>query len=112
MNEIEEAASGADSVVIDLEEPRTPFPESERERARESVRPLPRHVGERPTPRCVRPGPARSTGQTLRDLRAVMHPHLAGILLPKVEGPADIHGADALLSCLEVEAGLPHEPAR
>jgi citrate lyase subunit beta/citryl-CoA lyase len=36
-----------------------------------------------------------------------MHEKLAGILLPKVEGPRDVHGADALLNCMEVEAGLP-----
>ena len=30
--------SGADSIVIDLEEPRTPFPESEREKARNVTR--------------------------------------------------------------------------
>jgi citrate lyase subunit beta/citryl-CoA lyase len=50
---------------------------------------------------------AVDTGQTLKDLRAVMHEKLAGILLPKVQGPRDIHGADALLNCMEVEAGLP-----
>jgi len=44
-----------------------------------------------------------STGQTLKDLRAVMGPGLAGVLLPKVQGPADIHAAEALLTCMEVE---------
>jgi citrate lyase beta subunit len=39
LNEIEEAySSGADSIVIDLEEPRTPFPEPERVKARQLVR--------------------------------------------------------------------------
>ena len=36
-----------------------------------------------------------------------MTPNLAGILLPKVYGPADIHAADALLRCMEDDAGLP-----
>ena len=48
-----------------------------------------------------------STGQTLKDLRAVVGPSLAGILVPKVQGPADIHMADALLGCTEVDFGLP-----
>ena len=48
-----------------------------------------------------------STGQTLKDLRAAMGERLAGILVPKVQSPADIHAADALLNCMEVDLGLP-----
>jgi citrate lyase subunit beta/citryl-CoA lyase len=48
-----------------------------------------------------------STGQTLKDLRAVMGPNLAGVLIPKVQSPADIHAADALLTCMEVDLDLP-----
>jgi citrate lyase subunit beta/citryl-CoA lyase len=47
------------------------------------------------------------TGQTLKDLRAVMGPNLAGILLPKVHGPEDVYRLDSLLTCLEVEFDLP-----
>jgi citrate lyase subunit beta/citryl-CoA lyase len=36
-----------------------------------------------------------------------MAPSLAGILLPKVQGPIDVHGADALLTCVEGDLGLP-----
>ncbi len=36
-----------------------------------------------------------------------MGPALFGILLPKVQGPADVHGADALLTCAEGDLGLP-----
>jgi citrate lyase subunit beta/citryl-CoA lyase len=100
-------ASGADSLVIDLEEPRTPFPESERVKARASVRRLfdaPAPAGGPLLFARVQP-PA--TGQTLKDLRAVMGRRLAGVLVPKVEGPADIHGIDALLGCMEVETDLP-----
>jgi citrate lyase subunit beta / citryl-CoA lyase len=100
-------ASGADSIVIDLEEPRTPFPESERERARRSVRQVldaPAVDGEPLLFARIQPP---STGQTLKDLRAVMGPRLAGVLVPKVEGPADIHAIDALLSCMEVDLELP-----
>jgi citrate lyase subunit beta/citryl-CoA lyase len=96
-------ASGADSIVIDLEEPRTPFPESERAEARRGVRRLldrPPTTGEPLVFARVQPP---STGQTLKDLRAVMGPRLAGVLVPKVVGPPDIHGIDALLGCMEVE---------
>lgn len=98
------ADHGADAIVIDIEEPRTPFPESERVRTRglvnEFLRTAPTGPGS-PT-WFVRVQPV-STGHTLRDLQAVMEPALAGILLPKVESGRDVVAADALLSCLEVE---------
>ncbi len=100
--------SGADSVVIDLEEPRTPCTEQVREQARLLTREL---------LDTVTPGPGvplifvrvqpPSTGQTLKDLRAVMGASLFGILLPKVQGPTDVHGADALLTCAEGDLDLP-----
>jgi citrate lyase subunit beta/citryl-CoA lyase len=97
---------GADAVVIDIEEPRTPFPEDERERTRAEVGTFLDRVKVDDTSPLwfVRVQPV-ATGQTLRDLRAVLHPNLSGILLPKVYGPDDVVGADALLTCLEVEAG-------
>ncbi len=108
-DDIEHAlASGADSIVIDLEEPRTPFPERARDAARAVVREvldgLP-PAGTR-TPLVfarVQPPP---TGQTLKDLRAVMGRSLTGVLVPKVHGPADVHGIDALLTCTEADLGL------
>jgi citrate lyase subunit beta/citryl-CoA lyase len=106
-DELEAAADhGADAVVIDIEEPRTPFPEDERERTRAEVGAfLDRvEVDDAGPLWFVRVQPV-ATGQTLRDLRAVLLPSLAGILLPKVYGPDDVVGADALLTCLEVEAG-------
>src|ERR1700721_2544827 len=47
------------------------------------------------------------TGQTLKDLRAVMGPNLAGVLLPKVYGPEGVYRLDSLLTCLEAEGGQP-----
>ena len=101
-------ASGADSVVIDLEEPSTPCTEQVRQTARRVAR---------AALDAVTPGPgvplvfARvqppSTGQTLKDLRAVIGPSLAGVLLPKVESPVDVHGLDALLTCIEGDLGMP-----
>ncbi|MGH9211667.1 MAG: HpcH/HpaI aldolase/citrate lyase family protein [Acidimicrobiales bacterium] len=97
---------GADAVVIDIEEPRTPFPEPERERTRAEVATFLDQVKvDDASPLFfVRVQPV-ATGQTLRDLRAVLHPNLAGILLPKIYGPNDVVGADALLTCLETETG-------
>lgn len=101
------AGYGADAVVFDLEEPRTPFPESARERARAGLRAFfdgPAGGGESPR-WFVRVQPP-DTGQTLKDLRAALGPNLTGIMLPKIEGPADIYRAESLLTCLEAEMGL------
>ena len=102
----ETAASGADSMVVDLEEPSTPYPESARERGRAVAREFfdARRPGELPL-LFARVQPP-STGQTLKDLRAVVGPSLTGILLPKIQGPADVHAADALLTCTEADFGL------
>jgi citrate lyase subunit beta/citryl-CoA lyase len=107
----EAAASGADALVIDLEEPRTPCPESLRQQARGVTGDFLREGGEAG----AAPGAggpvffvrvqAPRTGQTLLDLDAVMGPALHGILVPKVLGPADIHMADALLAGMEVKTG-------
>ena len=101
------AGHGADAVVIDLEEPRTPFPEAERDRTRAMVRRFFDSPAGPGGPRWfVRVQPP-DTGQTLKDLRAVVGPALTGILLPKTYGPSDVHKADALLTCMEAEHGLP-----
>jgi citrate lyase subunit beta/citryl-CoA lyase len=108
-DQIERAlSSGSDAVVIDLEEPRTPFPEPARDQARAGVRAFfdagPAD-GDRPV-LFARVQPP-SSGQTLKDLRAVMGARLSGILVPKVQGPEDIHAAHALLTCMEVDLCLP-----
>jgi citrate lyase subunit beta/citryl-CoA lyase len=94
--------------VIDLEEPRTPCTESVREQARRLTRELLDRVTPGPgVPLIFARVQPPSTGATLKDLRAVMGHSLFGILLPKVQGPADVHGADALLTCVEGDLGLP-----
>lgn len=102
------AGHGADAVVLDLEEPRTPFPEPEREETRKMIRDFfDGPVGGLGGPRWfVRIQPP-DTGQSLKDLRASIGPNLTGVLLPKVYGPEDVHKADALLTCMEAESGLP-----
>jgi len=104
----ENAKSGADALFLDLEEPRTPCPESIRVRARGLVREF---LSDAPTGAgdpayFVRVQPVAS-GMILRDLQAVMGPNLAGVLLPKITGPADVYAADAILGCVETELGLP-----
>lgn len=97
----------ADAVVLDLEEPRTPFFESDRQEARSMLREFfDGPASQRGVPRWfVRVQPP-DTGQTLKDLRAVMGPALTGVLLPKVYGPHDVVKIDALLTCTEVDMGL------
>lgn len=104
----ENVKSGADALFLDLEEPRTPCPESVRVRARGLVREF---LADPPTGPgdpvyFVRVQPVAS-GMILRDLQAVMGPNLTGILLPKITGPADVHAADAILGCVETELGVP-----
>jgi citrate lyase subunit beta/citryl-CoA lyase len=99
-------ASGADSIVADLEEPRTPYTEPDRERGREVARGF---FDDQPAgsgPLLFARVQPWTTGQTLKDLRAVMGPSLGGVLIPKIESPADVHAVDALLTCTEAEFGL------
>lgn len=98
---------GADAIVLDIEEPRTPFDEPQRENARATIRGfLDSLGGALGRPRYFVRVQALETRRILRDLRAVLHPSLAGIVLPKVNSRDDIIGADALLGCLEAELGL------
>ena len=104
----ENVKSGADALFLDLEEPRTPCPESVRVHARGLVREF---LDDAPTAPgdpvyFVRVQPVAS-GMILRDLQAVIGPNVTGILLPKITGPADVHAADAILGCVETELGIP-----
>jgi citrate lyase subunit beta/citryl-CoA lyase len=101
------AASGADAMVVDLEEPRTPYPEPERVRGRRVAREFFDSRDPDALPWLFARVQPPSTGMTWRDLDAVVSPALKGVLLPKIETPADVHAADALLTCVEVEHGLP-----
>ncbi len=80
-------ASGADSMVVDLEEPQTPYPESERERGRKVAREFFDSLVPGELPLVFARVQPPSTGQTLKDLRAVAGPGLAGVLLPKIRSP-------------------------
>jgi citrate lyase subunit beta/citryl-CoA lyase len=98
---------GSDAVWIDLEEPRTPISAAQREAMRVEVGAFLRSLD---------PIPARplywvrvqsiASGDTLRDLEAVACPALSAVVLPKVDGPREIHAADALITCVEADRGL------
>lgn len=101
------AAAGSDAVWIDLEEPRTPFTEPQRAEARAAVGTFLRELGGPPErPLYLVRVQAVDTGGTLRDIEAVMCPALTGVILPKVDGPAEITAADALLAGAEAAAGV------
>ncbi len=102
------AVSGADALFLDIEEPRTPCPEPIRVRARGLVREFLHTAPTGPGDPAyfVRVQPVAS-GMILRDLQAVMGPNLAGVLLPKITGPADVFAADAIIGCIETELGIP-----
>ena len=100
------AASGADALIIDVEEPRTPYTETARKRARRTAGDfLAGRTGDAPQIYLVRVNPAIS-GLILADLQAVVGPALAGIALPKITAPADVVAADAMLTSLERERDL------
>jgi citrate lyase subunit beta/citryl-CoA lyase len=97
----------ADAVILDLEEPRTPFSDAQRERARTEVGRFLAGLGPDATGRplyFVRVQDLQS-GQILRDLEAVQRPGLTGVVIPKIDGPGDVHAVDAMLRCLEVDRG-------
>lgn len=102
------ASAGSDAVWIDLEEPRTPFTDSQRAVARDAVGGFLRSLDPVPAwPRYFVRVQAIDTGRALEDMEAVVCPALTAVVLPKVEGPEEIWAADALLTGLEVAAGLP-----
>ena len=104
------AASGADGVVLDLEEPETPMTEAVRARAHEVTgRFLRGRDAGAEGPRFFVRVRTAASGFAFRDLRAVVGPALAGILVPKIRGPEDVVAMDALLLAAEIENGRPRD---
>jgi citrate lyase subunit beta/citryl-CoA lyase len=98
--------TGADAVVLDMEEPETPMTEAVRERAHQVVGSfLESRSPDEDGPRWFVRVRTPSSGMTFGDLRAVLAPSLAGILIPKICGPEDVVAMDALLLAAEVETG-------
>ena len=93
----------ADALMLDLEDSVTP---DRKEHARQSIAellsaPAPGYSGEL----WVRINPL-TTPYAIEDLCAVVTPNLAGILLPKCEGPADVATASNFISALAAKSGI------
>ena len=93
---------GADALILDLEDS---VPPAQKPAARESVGRLVQELGAAGQTIVVRVN-RLETGLTGDDLEAVVGPHLYAVLLPKVEGPADVVEVDTLLRHLERRQGL------
>jgi citrate lyase subunit beta/citryl-CoA lyase len=95
------AASGADAVILDLEDAVVP---ERRPYAREEIA---RWLasGERPVPAWVRINPVASE-DALADLAAIVEGRPEGIVLPKARDGGDVHRADHWLEALEARCGL------
>src|SRR5512135_3280502 len=94
------AASGADAVILDLED--AVMPERRPFARREIAQWLTQ--GERKVPVWVRINPVE-TSDALTDLAAVIEGRPDGIVLPKARDGADVHRVDHWLEVLEVRFG-------
>ena len=95
------AASGADAIVLDLEDA---VPAAEKSAARDAVRrELPSLAKQVPV--YVRVNDVRS-GLTRDDLMAAVAPGLAGVVLPKTNSPQDVRDLDVLLREAEMANGV------
>ena len=95
------AASGADALVLDLEDAVLPDRKPQaREMMQAYLASLPdrRHIWVRVND--------MASGEILKDLAKVVPARPAGILLPKIKGPEDVAAVGHYLDALEVEHGL------
>ncbi|WP_188189853.1 HpcH/HpaI aldolase/citrate lyase family protein [Nonomuraea sp. SYSU D8015] len=95
-------AAGADAAILDLEDA---VPPAEKPAARIRVaEAVAAFTGDMAL--LVRINPLDGWAAA-EDLRAVTHARLAGVVVPKIGGPADVRLADRLLTWCEREHGLP-----
>ena len=94
--------SGADMLILDLEDS---VPVTEKARARSLVRESLEALAAEGRDRSVRIN-GLETGHALGDLEAIVCPALQAVRLPKVESAADLHELGALLTHLEMRAGM------
>ncbi|MDZ7378372.1 MAG: CoA ester lyase [candidate division KSB1 bacterium] len=93
---------GADALILDLEDS---VPENAKAAARPLVRRMLEELGAAGQTVFVRVN-SLATGLTGEDLEAVTCPALYGVVLPKVQGPADVVEVDVLLKFFERKAGM------
>ncbi len=91
--------SGADAVILDLEDSVAP---SEKAAARDRV--VAALAGEAGPQRWVRVNALDEGG--VADLAQVVRPGLRGVVLPKIDGPADVMRLGHMLDALEHRAGM------
>ncbi|NGO69983.1 HpcH/HpaI aldolase/citrate lyase family protein [Streptomyces boncukensis] len=96
-------AAGADAVILDLEDA---VPQDGRAAALDRVAESVARAADDGPALFVRINPLDGW-QAAGELRAVARAGLAGIVLPKVTGPEDVHHADRLIGWCEREQGLP-----
>jgi citrate lyase subunit beta/citryl-CoA lyase len=95
---------GADALILDLEDAVAP---ADKPRARGAISDfLSAPHGDGAPDLWVRINPL-ALPESLQDLAAIMHSTLAGIVVPKIDGPEDIIRLAAQLDALEVYAGVP-----
>lgn len=94
--------SGADAVILDLEDAVTP---AQRPAARMAIAEF-LLQGDRPVPVWVRTNPVQSD-EALLDLVAVIQGRPDGVILPKARSGADVLQLDHWLQALEATHGLP-----
>ena len=93
---------GADALILDLEDS---VPLEHKLAARILVAKMLQELGEAGQTLVVRVN-RLETGLTAEDLEAITGPHLYCVLLPKVQGPADVVEVDNLLRHFERKAGV------
>ena len=97
---------GSDGVILDLEEPRTPFTEAHRVAARKIVGDFLADLPAAGRPQYFSRVQDTYSGQMLKDLEAIVGPNLTGVVVPKILQPADVYAVDVILACLEADRGL------
>jgi citrate lyase subunit beta/citryl-CoA lyase len=93
-------AAGADAVLLDLQDA---VPDGDKARARQAAASVVATGVGRPV--LARVAPVGATGHEL-DLDALVRPGLAGVVVPLVTGPGDVHAVADRLSDLEAARGM------
>lgn len=97
-------AAGADALIFDLEDA---VATADKRRARNQVAEFLARPPLSSVPVFVRINGLEHSG-ALADLRAIVGPHLAGVLVPKVESTRDVVVLDQLLDWCEQDSGTRH----
>ena len=92
-----------DALILDLEDA---VPWSGKDAARHKVPEILEAMRDWPGGMFVRIN-GWTTGHLVKDVAAILHDRLTGIMLPKIRGPVDVGSLDNLMTELEIERGMP-----